>query len=192
MASEDAKLGDEIELGDATKLGDAELGALVPAISGVVIDLSKALARAGEARLAAALLSRAWAELYRSGSFAKQVKSMEAAMHFISRLDVAEVSDGDSRSLNTVDDGSGEPLIDLRPLAPIDRHSEVIGRFEALQDGECFVFVNDHDPKPLYYQLKAEYDRVFQWEYLREGPEEWIVRVTVSDDQKSSDTSGLN
>jgi uncharacterized protein (DUF2249 family) len=39
------------------------------------------------------------------------------------------------------------------------------------------VLVNDHDPKPLYYQFQAELGEPFQWEYLESGPEVWKVRI---------------
>ncbi|KJF16646.1 DUF2249 domain-containing protein [Acidithrix ferrooxidans] len=167
--------------------GDPNLDLLVPSLSGVVIDLSKALAKSGEPRLAATLLSRAWVELYRSGEFAKQAKAMEATMHSISRLDHSDVDRG-GMDLKRPDghEADSQP-VDLRPLAPIDRHAEVISRFEALADGDEFVLVNDHDPKPLYYQLKAEYDKVFDWDYLKGGPEEWIVKITISPGQQSRD-----
>jgi len=38
--------------------------------------------------------------------------------------------------------------------------------------------VNDHDPKPLYYQLMAERPGLIDWTYLEEGPETWQVRIT--------------
>ena len=31
--------------------------------------------------------------------------------------------------------------------------------------------INDHDPKPLYYQFMMERTDEFTWEYLEEGPE---------------------
>jgi uncharacterized protein (DUF2249 family) len=39
------------------------------------------------------------------------------------------------------------------------------------------VLVNDHDPKPLYYQFKVEHAREFTWDYLEQGPEVWRVRI---------------
>jgi len=39
------------------------------------------------------------------------------------------------------------------------------------------VLVNDHDPKPLYYQLAAEHPDRFSWDYLEAGPEAWRVRI---------------
>jgi uncharacterized protein (DUF2249 family) len=41
--------------------------------------------------------------------------------------------------------------------------------------------VNDHDPKPLYYQFMAERQGQVGWEYLEEGPEVWRVRISKSD-----------
>ena len=42
---------------------------------------------------------------------------------------------------------------------------------------DAFVLVNDHDPKPLYYQFAAEYPDAFTWDYLETGPEVWQVRI---------------
>ena len=43
--------------------------------------------------------------------------------------------------------------------------------------GETLVLVNDHDPKPLYYQFKAESSAEFTWDYLESGPEVWRVAI---------------
>ena len=45
-------------------------------------------------------------------------------------------------------------------------------------DNQDFVLVNDHDPKPLYYHFKAEYDGAFTWDYLDQGPDVWRVRIS--------------
>ena len=45
------------------------------------------------------------------------------------------------------------------------------------QPGGAFVFVNDHDPKPLYYQLEAEHPKQFSWAYLESGPVAWKVKI---------------
>jgi uncharacterized protein (DUF2249 family) len=39
------------------------------------------------------------------------------------------------------------------------------------------VLVNDHDPKPLRYQLEAEHAGRFTWDYLKAGPDVWRVRI---------------
>ncbi len=66
---------------------------------------------------------------------------------------------------------------DARPYEPAKRHDIFFDAFAALRPGEAFVFVNDHDPKPLYYQIEAESTEPFSWEYLESGPEVWTVKV---------------
>jgi uncharacterized protein (DUF2249 family) len=53
----------------------------------------------------------------------------------------------------------------------------VFQAFEELKPGEAFIFTNDHDPKPLYYQIEAESKEPFTWDYLQAGPEVWEVKV---------------
>lgn len=77
-------------------------------------------------------------------------------------------------------DTGGAALVDefdVRPHPPAKRHEMVFGAFDRLKSGEAFVFTNDHDPKPLYYQIEAESGVPFAWEYLEAGPEVWRVRV---------------
>ncbi|MCZ2355534.1 MAG: DUF2249 domain-containing protein [Bacteroidia bacterium] len=66
---------------------------------------------------------------------------------------------------------------DIRPYSPADRHEMFYQAFDEIKAGEAFEFINDHDPKPLYYQMKAESKEPFRWEYLAEGPDDWKVRV---------------
>lgn len=68
--------------------------------------------------------------------------------------------------------------IDLRPEEPTLRHDLFYKAFAELQRGEGFEFYNDHDPSPLYYQMKATDKTDFDWEYLEKGPDIWSVRVT--------------
>jgi uncharacterized protein (DUF2249 family) len=37
--------------------------------------------------------------------------------------------------------------------------------------------INDHDPKPLYYQFQAEMPERFTWTYLEQGPATWRVEI---------------
>jgi uncharacterized protein (DUF2249 family) len=67
--------------------------------------------------------------------------------------------------------------IDVRTIVPRERHPLIFNTFENLGAGDAFLLVNDHDPKPLYYQFKAELGEVFQWDYLEQGPEVWRVRI---------------
>ena len=68
-------------------------------------------------------------------------------------------------------------IIDVRTIVPRERHPLIFDTFARLNAGEAFLLVNDHDPKPLYYQFKAELGEAFQWDYLESGPEVWNVRI---------------
>lgn len=70
-----------------------------------------------------------------------------------------------------------DTTIDVRTIAPRLRHQLIFSTFESLDGGESFLLVNDHDPKPLYYQLAAEQGGTFSWDYLEEGPQVWRVRI---------------
>ena len=72
---------------------------------------------------------------------------------------------------------AGEEL-DVRVLIPIKRHELLIKLFKELPAGESFVFINDHDPLPLYYEFRSIYGDVVGWEYLNRGGREWKVKVT--------------
>ncbi len=67
---------------------------------------------------------------------------------------------------------------DVRPYEPAERHERFYAAFAAIHPGEAFIFTNDHDPKPLYYQMEAESPDPFKWEYLESGPEAWKVKVS--------------
>lgn len=67
--------------------------------------------------------------------------------------------------------------VDVRTIIPRERHPLIFNTFDALGPGEAFELVNDHDPKPLYYQLQAERPGQLLWSYLQQGPEVWRVQV---------------
>ncbi len=70
--------------------------------------------------------------------------------------------------------------VDVRPIPPRQRHPLIFGTFERLGPSEAFELINDHDPKPLYYQFAAERAGEFTWDYLEQGPERWRVRIGKS------------
>lgn len=67
--------------------------------------------------------------------------------------------------------------IDVRPIEPREKHNEIFKMFFSLKPGEIMHLINDHDPKPLYYQMKAEIKDEFEWEYIEQGPETWTVNI---------------
>lgn len=68
--------------------------------------------------------------------------------------------------------------LDVRDLPPAQRHTLIFDRCARLGSGESLILVNDHDPKPLYYQFEAEQPGRFGWEYLEKGPAAWKVLIT--------------
>jgi uncharacterized protein (DUF2249 family) len=67
--------------------------------------------------------------------------------------------------------------LDLRPMPPFERHEKIFQAWESLKAGETLKIINDHDPKPLYYQFEAEYKDKYDWEYKQKGPKDWIVEI---------------
>ncbi|MEO8355132.1 MAG: DUF2249 domain-containing protein [Chloroflexota bacterium] len=67
--------------------------------------------------------------------------------------------------------------IDVRQIPPRERHPMIFQTFDNLAAGQSFLLINDHDPKPLYYQFLHEREGQFSWEYLEEGPETWRVQI---------------
>jgi len=68
-------------------------------------------------------------------------------------------------------------LLDVTVLEPRMKHPTIFAWFDQLTGGEEFMIHNDHDPKPLYYQLLGERGNIFTWEYIEQGPESWKVII---------------
>lgn len=82
--------------------------------------------------------------------------------------------------MSTLSNSEQTQVIDVRRIAPRDRHPLIFATFDGLAAGASFVLVNDHDPRPLNYQFQFERAGQFTWEYLEEGPEVWRVRIGKS------------
>lgn len=67
--------------------------------------------------------------------------------------------------------------LDVRDLPPAERHPRIHEAFDRLAPGEALVIVNDHDPKPLFYEMRAEVDAFDEDGYAveRRGPEEFVA-----------------
>ena len=68
--------------------------------------------------------------------------------------------------------------VDVRSIAPRERHPLIFSTFNSLAAGQAMELVNDHDPKPLYYQFQAEMPGKFSWDDLEQGPDTWRVAIT--------------
>jgi regulator of cell morphogenesis and NO signaling len=69
------------------------------------------------------------------------------------------------------------PELNVTTIQPQFRHSTIFQHFDELSPGEAFRILNDHDPKPLYYQMIGERGNVFTWTYLEKGPVWWRVEI---------------
>jgi regulator of cell morphogenesis and NO signaling len=83
-----------------------------------------------------------------------------------------------------------ENILNVTLLEPRQKHPTIFVRFDELAEGESLTIHNDHDPKPLYYQLLGERGNIFTWEYLEEGPEWWRVRISKKISGENDETLG--
>ena len=65
----------------------------------------------------------------------------------------------------------------LRVIPPRDKHPTIFRTFDELAKGQSMVIINDHDPRPLRYQLAAERPNQFDWTYQAAGPQVWRVKI---------------
>jgi uncharacterized protein (DUF2249 family) len=76
-------------------------------------------------------------------------------------------------------DTTGETMqLDVRVIPPREKHPAIFQTFDALEPGQSFVLVNDHDPFPLRYQFEAERTGRYAWEDLEQGPVVWRVEIS--------------
>jgi uncharacterized protein (DUF2249 family) len=145
---------------------DATLGRLTP----ILVRAVRALGEAGEPARANRLAAEAYAVLRHDAP--RAAEHINGVMHHLVRLE---------RTLSErnppVTDATQTRVLDVRQEPPIRRHTLIFESYEALDPGAAFDLVNDHDPKPLYYQFAAEKAGEFSWDYLEQGPEVWRVRI---------------
>ncbi|WP_136715556.1 DUF2249 domain-containing protein [Halorientalis salina] len=69
------------------------------------------------------------------------------------------------------------PEIDVRDLPPKERHPKIMDAFESMDSGETLRLVNDHEPKPLFYEMQAEVDAfdADNYESHQEGEDEFVA-----------------
>lgn len=80
----------------------------------------------------------------------------------------------------------GPYLLDVRRLDGPDRHPTIHRMFDDLQPGQALTIVNDHEPRPLFYELQAERPDRFDADGYRAyeaGDRVWVaVLPTEADD----------
>jgi uncharacterized protein (DUF2249 family) len=79
---------------------------------------------------------------------------------------------------STAPDSANKPVeLDARVIPPRDKHPSIFRTFDSLKSGQSMILINDHDPRPLRYQLEAERPNTFAWTYLEEGPSVWRIQI---------------
>ncbi len=79
-----------------------------------------------------------------------------------------------------------ENVLNVTLIEPRLKHPTIFQKFDDLKPGEHFILLNDHDPKPLYYQLQSYLGDIFTWEYLQQGPEVFKIRITKNKEEISA------
>lgn len=73
-----------------------------------------------------------------------------------------------------------QPILDLRGMPPAERHPKIFELFDALPPGEVLIIINDHDPRLLFYELKAERAETFdheRYEVSQKGPQKFVAKL---------------
>lgn len=130
----------------------------------------QALAAAGRAHDASLLAAQAWAGLRESAP--AEAARLTALLHGLVRTEALH-----QPSAMAPEAASSVPELDVRSDAPARRHERIFETFAGLTPGTSFILVNDHDPKPLYYQFAAEHGDDVEWRPLEEGPDTWRIRI---------------
>ncbi|MDY6779521.1 MAG: DUF2249 domain-containing protein [Halobacteria archaeon] len=67
--------------------------------------------------------------------------------------------------------------IDVRETPPPERHPKIHDAFDELEPGEVLTVVNDHDPKPLFYEMREEVEEFDPEGYgvEKKGPDEFVA-----------------
>ena len=83
-----------------------------------------------------------------------------------------------------------ENVLNVTKIEPRPKHPTIFIRFDELEPGESLTIHNDHDLKPLYYQLLGERGNIFEWEYLEQGPQLWKVKISKKIPGENDETLG--
>ena len=129
------------------------------------------LGQAGRPEEAGQMAGKAWWAARAVGD-ERSAARINGVMHYLAKLP-AESAGGTEPKEKSMSDQK----LDVRSEIPMRRHELIFETFHGLTGGQGFELINDHDPKPLYYQFAAEHAGEFTWDYLEEGPEVWRVRI---------------
>lgn len=58
------------------------------------------------------------------------------------------------------------------------KSNELIRTFHSLPIGDKFVLESNEELDQILYKLEEKYKNVVEWEYVKEGPEEWQAVIS--------------
>ncbi len=70
-----------------------------------------------------------------------------------------------------------EIRLDVRSLAPPERHPRIFALFDALGPGGALVLISDHEPRPLRAEFDEKRPGAHQWVQRHVGDGRWEVRL---------------
>lgn len=68
--------------------------------------------------------------------------------------------------------------LDVRTLPPPKKHATIHELLDGLAPGDTLRIINDHDPRPLRYELEHDHPDGFEWTYVESGPQTWRVDIS--------------
>lgn len=148
--------------------------AAVGALTRVLVQACRQLGKAGRPSDAMRIAAEGWSALWTT--YPDDAERINGVMHYLARFE-QQFAAQDDQTRPGAPVLTPDRVIDIRPETPKRRHEIIFDTFDALPPGSAYVIVNDHDPKPLWYQFAAEHAGEFTWDPLEEGPEVWRVRI---------------
>ncbi len=67
--------------------------------------------------------------------------------------------------------------LDVRIIPPREKHPTIHQKLDELSAGSALTIINDHDPRPLRFELEADHPGQYDWTYLEQGPDTWRVEI---------------
>ena len=153
---------------------EAGTGAVVDALTRILARTCRELGKAGQPSTASQLAAEGWSRL--RISYPDNAERLNGAMHYLARLE-QKLQTEQRQALTETTMSTEDRIVDGRPETPKVRHEIIFDQFAELAPGTAYILVNDHDPKPLWYQFDAEHKGEFTWDALEDGPEVWRVRI---------------
>lgn len=70
-----------------------------------------------------------------------------------------------------------EPTLNASDIPHAVRHGAIHGALDTRQVGQSMILIAPHNPLPLLKEIAAR-PEIFAVDYLREGPDDWHLRLT--------------